>query len=56
MSEKIESKLESIDERKRDTISKLVRTAAFTAPVLATFAIDGSLNKALSGGAAISNS
>ena len=56
MSDHIESKLGSIDEAKRDTIRKLVRTAAFTAPVVATFAIDGNLNKALSGGAVVSNS
>jgi hypothetical protein len=56
MAEKFDDKLESIDESKRDTVRKFVKTAAFTAPIVATYAIDGKMNKALSGGAASSNS
>ena len=56
MNEKFEKSIETIDQTKRDTIRKLVRTAAFTAPVVATFAIDGNLNKALSGVSTSSNS
>ena len=33
-----------IDAAKRDTVSKLIKTAAFAAPVVATFAIDGKMN------------
>jgi hypothetical protein len=38
-----------VDEQKRDTVRTLIRTAAFTAPVVATFAIDGKLNMASAG-------
>jgi hypothetical protein len=50
MTEKFEKSLDSVDEQKRETIRKLIRTAAFTAPVVATFAIDGKLNIASAGG------
>lgn len=50
MTEKFEKSLDSVDEKKRDTIRTLIRTAAFTAPVVATFAIDGKLNIASAGG------
>ncbi len=49
MTEKFEKSLDSVDEQKRETIRKLIRTAAFTAPVVATFAIDGKLNIASAG-------
>ena len=49
MTEKFEESVQAIDESKRETIRTLVRTAAFTAPVIATFAIDGKMNTALSG-------
>ncbi|WP_337660508.1 hypothetical protein [Anderseniella sp. Alg231-50] len=49
MTEKFEKSLETVDEQKRDTVRKLVRTAAFSAPVIATFAIDGKLNLANAG-------
>jgi hypothetical protein len=55
MAEKFDDKLESIDESKRDTVRKLVQTAAFTAPAVASFAIDGKMNKALSGTLAMSS-
>lgn len=48
MTEKFEESVQTIDESKRETIRTLVRTAAFTAPVIATFAIDGKLSTALS--------
>jgi hypothetical protein len=56
MAEKFDDKLESIDESKRDTVRKLVQTAAFTAPAVASFAIDGKMNKAFSGDSMSSNS
>ncbi len=49
MTDKIEKSLEAVDEQKRETVRKLIRTAAFTAPVVATFAIDGKLNIASAG-------
>ncbi|MEO9874664.1 MAG: hypothetical protein ABJM26_13385 [Anderseniella sp.] len=49
MTEKFEKSLDSVDEQKRETVRKLIRTAAFTAPVVATFAIDGKLNIASAG-------
>lgn len=49
MTEKFEKSLESVDEKKRETIRTLIRTAAFTAPVIATFAIDGKVNIASAG-------
>jgi hypothetical protein len=56
MAEKFDDKLESIDEGKRDTVRKLVQTAAFTAPAVASFAIDGKMNKAFSKDSMSSNS
>mgnify|MGYP000465589254 CR=1 FL=1 len=50
MAEKFEKSLETVDEKKRDTVRKFVRTAAFAAPVIATYAIDGKLNIASAGG------
>lgn len=44
MAEKFEKSLETVDEKKRDTVRKFVRTAAFAAPVIATYAIDGKLS------------
>lgn len=49
MTDKIEKSMETVDEQKRETVRKLIRTAAFTAPVVATFAIDGKLNIASAG-------
>lgn len=49
MNENFEKSLEAVDEQKRETIRKLVRTAAFSAPVIATFAIDGKLSIASAG-------
>lgn len=49
MTEKFEKSLETVDEKKRETVRTLIRTAAFTAPVIATFAIDGKLNIASAG-------
>ena len=49
MTDKIEKSLETVDEQKRETVRKLIRTAAFTAPVVASFAIDGKLNIASAG-------
>ena len=49
MTEKFEKSLDTVDEEKRETIRKLVRTAAFTAPVVASFAIDGKLSVASAG-------
>lgn len=43
--------LETIDAGKRDTIRKLATAAAFTAPVISTFAIDGKMNAAFAGNA-----
>lgn len=53
---KTEKHLESIDVSKRDTIRTLVRTAAFTAPVVASFAVDGKLTSSLAGAVSMSNS
>jgi hypothetical protein len=50
MTEKFEKSLETVDEHKRETVRTLIRTAAFAAPVVATFAIDGKLNIASAGG------
>ncbi len=44
MTEKFEKSLETVDEKKRDTVRKFVRTAAFAAPLIATYAIDGKLS------------
>lgn len=46
MSNKIDTAAEAIDASKRDTVKKLVTAAAFTAPVISTFAIDGKMNAA----------
>ncbi|MEM7634439.1 MAG: hypothetical protein AAF299_07755 [Pseudomonadota bacterium] len=56
MADELEKSMQTVDESKRETIRKLVRTAAFTAPVIATFAIDGKMNTALSGLSSASNS
>jgi hypothetical protein len=56
MRDELEKSIDTIDEGKRETIRKFVKTAAFTAPIVATYAIDGKMNKALSGLAASSNS
>jgi hypothetical protein len=43
--------LETLDAGKRDTVRKLVTAAAFAAPVISTFAIDGKMNAAFAGSA-----
>ncbi len=50
MTKKFEPSVESIDSSKRDTVRKLVTAAAFAAPVISTFAIDGKMNAAFAGG------
>jgi len=49
MTKDVEKSFEQIDASKRATIKKLVTTAAFAAPVVSTFAIDGKLNTAFAG-------
>ncbi|MDB5540988.1 MAG: hypothetical protein JWQ89_2715 [Devosia sp.] len=39
--ERLERALETIDQSKRDAMRKLITTAAFAVPVVASFAIDG---------------
>ncbi|MEM9470534.1 MAG: hypothetical protein AAGA00_01160 [Pseudomonadota bacterium] len=56
MTDKFEKSVQSIDESKRETIRTLVRTAAFTAPVIATFAIDGKMSSSLAQVVMASNS
>ena len=46
MGENFETSIKQIDKSKRDTLRSLVRGAAFTAPVLATFALDGKADAA----------
>lgn len=43
MTKNTSDKLENIDHERRAAISKMVRVAAFTIPVVATFAIDGKI-------------
>ncbi len=49
MAKKIKTTVEAIDAGKRDTVRKLVTAAAFAAPVISTFAIDGKMNAAFAG-------
>lgn len=44
MTESSSDKLENIDQERRSAIRKMVRVAAFTVPVVATFAIDGKIS------------
>jgi hypothetical protein len=39
--ERLDRALETIDQSKRDAMRKLITTAAFAVPVVASFAIDG---------------
>jgi hypothetical protein len=49
MTKNTEKAIEAVDAGKRDTVKKLVTAAAFTAPVISTFAIDGKMNAAFAG-------
>ncbi len=50
MSEKLEEQLESVDEERRSAIRKIVMGAAYVAPVVASFAMQGRSTVALAGG------
>lgn len=39
--DRMERALETIDQSKRDAMRKLITTAAFAVPVVASFAVDG---------------
>lgn len=39
--DRMERALETIDQSKRDSMRKLITTAAFAVPVVASFAVDG---------------
>ena len=41
MSDDFEKSLEEVDEGKRETVRKLLLTAAFVAPAVTTFSVDG---------------
>jgi len=49
MPDKVEETLEQIDEQKRDTVRTLIRSAAFAAPIVSSFAIDGKMSLASAG-------
>ena len=51
MSKDLEKKLESVDEGRRDAIRKIVKGAAFVAPVVASFAMEGRRSVSLAQGA-----
>jgi hypothetical protein len=46
MSEKLDKHLEGINEDRREVVKKLVMTAAFVIPVVASFSIDGRMSMA----------
>jgi len=47
MSEQLEKQLESVDEERRSAIRKIVMGAAYVAPVVASFAMQGRSSVAL---------
>lgn len=49
MTQKISRHLETIDADRRATILKLIKGAAFTIPVVASFALDGRMSIANAG-------
>ena len=50
MPKNVEKTLDQIDEKKRNTVRTLITGAAFSAPIVSSFAIDGKLSLASAAG------
>lgn len=55
MTDKLDKHLDGVDEERRAALKKMVRTAAFVAPVVSTFAVDGKALAATSGSNTVSS-